>query len=891
MTKLQFRVSRFSIALLFLAGLTACGGGSDTNTGTIARAPAPTSIAGAVPAGSPAGATISAPAPVGTKIQLPIEVFGAQGTTTSITFNLSRAADAATATDLWLQTHNVRYAGKASVKINDAAWVYLNNTTVKMTGTSAPNQLAPKYTPGGALIGVWTEGYGGIGGTLAVLKMKLPIAANTLKQGNNTITFRFNTSNGVSMGYRVINMNLLTATGQRILPASAFEESAPASWAPPSSAQADIDAGKNLWMTAQLKNNYLPGANNIIAKCADCHTATGFDLKYFGYSNKSIIERAKFHGLSDMQGTQIASYIRTLPVKAVGRPWNPPYQPGPGLTSKPNGEWAAGAGIDNVLDDDWDTIKAIFPNGIKRDALMIGDSNKFKRYGTHDTPLAFQLPDWNHWLPEVHPYDAFGKANIDSTKNFKMYNEIRRTLEGKTPAQIRQWFTNSHNRQPNAAPRGYFAFREFSEGFPGELRDRGWIQDFNGDNRTNPIYLANARNLYSAQLWKMVKHFELHEGFDLTGMGKEAINIEWAGFDSKQALPRMWMGAERVVFDVSPFLVGLQGGVTGSASGNNDLNYDYLSNSWYQLQLILNAGQRSGHDHRVIDWGYAYGFMQGFDAKTNSKQSGRNVVWALAAMDEADNGKGPNQPDGWNLRRTNVAGPVGFIREGYIWSDVWINKPTAEANQVRDLLNQVFLEKNATWLPVQYWFKDINGNLSEDLSNRGNQKEGWEDGAYFPRPVESLTGVSWEGRNMAENTLQLLTGAKFRNTFPAALQNGYATWAQAVWPGLNGANLGQWAAVKAATQGVAPAAPSLSNGTGAGTVNVSWQALAGATSYNVKRSESANGPFMTVAYFRTGTGYIDTVPVPGRTYYYRVSSNSNMNANESPDSLNRIIAR
>src|SRR5207249_8229093 len=41
--------------------------------------------------------------------------------------------------------------------------------------------------------------------------------------------------------------------------------------------------------------------------------------------------RSMFHGLSEQQGELVASYIRSLPVPNPGRPWNPPYQPGPGL--------------------------------------------------------------------------------------------------------------------------------------------------------------------------------------------------------------------------------------------------------------------------------------------------------------------------------------------------------------------------------------------------------------------------------------------------------------------------------------------------------------------------------------------------------------------------------
>ena len=218
-----------------------------------------------------------------------------------------------------------------------------------------------------------------------------------------------------------------------------------------------------------------------------------------------------------------------------------------------------------------------------------------------------------------------------------------------------------------------------------------------------------------------------------------------------------------------------------------------------------------------------------------------------------------------------------------------MTQPTAEARQVRNLIQQTQLEKSATWLPIQYFFKDINGNLSE--SSTANQKDGIDDGANFMRPGYVITGDNPEGRNQAEGAHSALTQYKSRNIYPAALQNGYAAWAQAIWPGVSGANAGKWEDVKVATQGATPTAPNVSNGAAAGRVNVSWRAVAGTTSYNVKRSDSANGPFLTVAYFRTGASYVDTVPLLGRTYYYRVSSNSSMDATESADSSSQAILR
>src|SRR5207244_12627418 len=73
-------------------------------------------------------------------------------------------------------------------------------------------------------------------------------------------------------------------------------------------------------------------------------------------SSDLIVARARFHGLSTLEGEQIASYIRSLPSPNPGRPWNPPYQPGPRIDEQPVSSWAAGAGLAWVLDRDTDAL-------------------------------------------------------------------------------------------------------------------------------------------------------------------------------------------------------------------------------------------------------------------------------------------------------------------------------------------------------------------------------------------------------------------------------------------------------------------------------------------------------------------------------------------------------
>jgi hypothetical protein len=151
-------------------------------------------------------------------------------------------------------------------------------------------------------------------------------------------------------------------------------------------------------------------------------------LKYFNFSNTSIITRSRFHGPTTQQGEQIASYIRSLRVPNPGRPWNPPYQPGPGLDEKPTSEWAAGAGLAWVLEDDTKELPFLLDVhrrqfGSTADVLKGGadtrtlvgqiNSDVFRPDGNlnpREIPIALELPDWSQWLPRVHPKDAWGSA-------------------------------------------------------------------------------------------------------------------------------------------------------------------------------------------------------------------------------------------------------------------------------------------------------------------------------------------------------------------------------------------------------------------------------------------------------------------------------------------------
>jgi len=69
---------------------------------------------------------------------------------------------------------------------------------------------------------------------------------------------------------------------------------------------------------------------------------------------------------------------------------------------------------------------------------------------------------------------------------------------------------------------------------------------------------------------------------------------------------------------------------------------------------------------------------------------------------------------------------------------------------------------------------------------------------------------------------------------------------------------------------------------GDGMVSVSWEELATATSYRLKRGTSESGPFTVIADNLSGTSFIDASVENGTTYYYAVSAI--VSGQETPDS-------
>ncbi|HYW43082.1 MAG TPA: hypothetical protein VE959_09500 [Bryobacteraceae bacterium] len=617
-------------------------------------------------------------------VPLPIEVVGENDTTASVTVEVP-ARRAREIRSLWMQVHGLAYPDMVSVQVNSGGWLSLNNGTVAVA------------EPG--------KSYGGIGGAFSTLKITLSLPSNAVVDGANTIRFRFNHSDGVVSGFRVLSFNFLAGDSSTVLAPGSFVQEDPDTWAPPLQDSDSIRAGKELWENAPLTAGGFKTSPLIHARCADCHAHDGRDLKYFCFSNASIIARSRFHGLSELQGQQIASYIRTLPVPSPGRPWNPPYQPGPGLDGQPVANWAAGAGLAWVLDDDSRTLpfilganlepamrppQAAFGKAIDWSSIVPRITREpFRPDGNlnvREIPISFQLPDWSHWLPQVHPVDAWGPAFERSDVSAWYASAGPDSAGAKAPSGASKPSLRNLLASPDLAASissgrivTYFdkwrdARRAFLKPFV-EGKNVNWTRDL-------------GVKAYSTQLWQLVKTWEMTQEFGLEARGRELF-----GPDGE---PRTWFNT--IPAATAPAAVNIPDGPSGM--GGSGLTNEYFDASWYELQVILNSGNHRHRDRTPVDWVYVIGRFLDLYRETRMPEPSRLLVGVIKAMQSTDPRIGPgDRAQGWRPRQ-NVD-PTIMVSE--VWAPIFQPLPSNVRRVITESLLAAWLDKNQQYSLGQFF--------------------------------------------------------------------------------------------------------------------------------------------------------------------------------------------
>lgn len=571
-----------------------------------------------------------------------LEVIGEPGTVVSSSLYAPSGA-----TNLWLHVNGLGYENKAGVRINGGSWITLNNTNCVFDFPGKPLE--------------------GMGGPLDTLSFRVSGISLTGGQ-TNTVSFRFEESDGFSSGFRVLELNALTSAGAF---GNARLEPVLPTWTGGTNTS-DINAGSNLWYTATLKP-YWTATNYINAKCFDCHADTGLDLKYFGFSEHSIVQRAIFHGLSTNEGTQLAAYIRSLPSESHGTPWNPPFQPGPGLSERPVDEWAAGAGLKWVLPDDHKTWAYLLNDA----PLSVSFTNTVN---TKNLPVSVPFPDWNEWLPQVHYKDSYGT-------NFQVV-------------------INAYNAARNETDISQIPLRF------GEIRAK--MSDFINDDNNSALLPDGTETLsrwYNAsQRWLTVKAWEIVRSGELEDKGTNMYSFP--------VQSRTWPAAD-LVFTSAPHFT-YKDPRTNYFRNRGTLGWGYRSHQWYWLQLALNDSNHRRGGSSPIDWGYLPAFTSGQGAA--GLPFSAQMITAIIKAGEATTYNPTNFDNGFTGFK-NVRTEYLIPREG---PNMW----TGYSPSFRDSVIQTWLTeyKRMIYLVGRDHFRDVTREITGSETNNSPgapQAEPW----------------------------------------------------------------------------------------------------------------------------------------------------------------------
>lgn len=606
------------------------------------------------------------------ELALPIEVLGSGDPTqptVAATQLLLPSADLASAERLYVRCHrcgfydapafkalvkpltkvkaSVRVVGDASKPHDAAAWIDLTDESVVLEEMPAA--------------------HGGINGAIVVTGFTLTLDAATRARLapaplTNTIEFRFNGTDGNSNGYRVLDVQLRDAAGKNLSPMTKIWADISAEKQAGAAASADATAGEALWYGSGLLQESPLVTHTLRASCSSCHASDGRDLQYFNYSNNSIIQRSQFHGLSGEQGRQIAAYLRaalhdTVPDVKQAAPWNPPYQPGPGLDAKPAYEWAAGAGIDAVLPGAEAFAKAFVGQPVDGSALALTQvevdavMDPAGYIDIREMPIALELPDWNAWLPNVHPLDVwtpeagqteglFETQGDEGHNPLKVVARVKAWLEAHenpndqygdwshlTPderGQLQSWLGDVGNKTVDfgGGSRGTRESSDMAKPFGCELgaaklqaqADAATMAQFDAKAYSKQAFIERVN--FGLYRWMVVQQWQLAHTYGLEGDQaqiagrKDETTKQWVGEGDK----RGWVYSWPSLFYVAPHIIHAPEG-TGDLHRENYFAWEpkldsfYRTNQWYQLQMTVNPGL-SGASRGPMDWPYHLGFTE-----------------------------------------------------------------------------------------------------------------------------------------------------------------------------------------------------------------------------------------------------------------------------------------
>jgi len=142
--------------------------------------------------------------------------------------------------------------------------------------------------------------------------------------------------------------------------------------------------------------------------------------------------------------------------------------------------------------------------------------------------------------------------------------------------------------------------------------------------------------VYSTQLWQLMKTWEITQEFGLEGRGLDLFG--------RAAESRTWCNT--ILADTAPSAAHIPNGPNGI--GGSALTNEYLSASWYELQIILNSGNHQHRDRTPVDWIYLVGQVRDLYLQSQNPEPVRLLVAVTKALQSTDPHLGPDDySQGW----------------------------------------------------------------------------------------------------------------------------------------------------------------------------------------------------------------------------------------------------
>ena len=712
-------------------------------------------------------------ATISTTVELPIEVFSPDGASPHIESITVSISDPAGIDSMYIQGHQLDYHKseyadqngydtKASYRVNSGPWVPISNVTATCRYPEAEYEC--------------------IGGPYNTLRLRVDATqSGAWQSGPNLIEFRFNGTEGISSGYRILDLDVLASSFSRI-GATTFTQADPDTWTPATTDPADLAEGRDLFQQRNLLTEG-PDGPDLIASCADCHARDGRDLWYYNFSNRSIEARSRFHGLSQTEAEKISSWIRTLhtgseaehfdlptgvTVGDLGRPWNPPYQPGPSIDDRPVELWAAGAGLEWVLDNDADTKQHLFPDGLNSESAKSIASTE-TTMNVREIPIAVPLPDISEWWPDYHPFDVYGESEILNSSMWSAYEDIQSLDDPAVRDSEIQAAANGTRR------------------FSGIL---SYFDDFHqgGNNYTMEPRFANNLDLelqgrHAFQQWQLMKTWEAMTRNDLEDIAPQILPGRTDEIrDDRSVVPGgekyQWFHQNQIIWWAAPHM-SARPDFPGMSPYPTPAQNQFFSHTWYQLQMTLNAGTRWPNGNKPMDWKYHFDLLSEASAAYGVPAGWRYFQGYLKMIEMYDTGK-PISGSSWFIRHIH---PRWMFRTGKGRQAMW-DAMGPDYLDVLELSTEAFVNGSSFWADST----PDSDPYGADAWPRGTSGNLWIDEVESKSYVPSFTDGYHHTCCRANGFYKMADDLTARGADPAVVDD-LAQWGNAMWPE---GNWSQW---------------------------------------------------------------------------------------------------